>query len=100
MKWIEAKMKELGVLSHPDYVIAFMLDDVAMISVHIEKYNTVEQVREEKFVEDFFFNFELRGNCVLRRKRTLACAYCGRCKAVVCGAAPFLAKESKSRANS
>ncbi|XP_002734938.1 ubiquitin-like domain-containing CTD phosphatase 1 [Saccoglossus kowalevskii] len=42
MKWIDAKMKELGVSSHPDYKLAFMLDSGAMISVYTPKYGVVE----------------------------------------------------------
>ncbi|XP_073423966.1 ubiquitin-like domain-containing CTD phosphatase 1 [Dendrobates tinctorius] len=34
MKWIEAKMKELGVSTNANYKIAFMLDSAAMITVH------------------------------------------------------------------
>ncbi|CAG0887336.1 unnamed protein product [Cyprideis torosa] len=36
MKWIEEKMKVLGVATHPNYKVAFYLDDLAMISVHID----------------------------------------------------------------
>lgn len=42
MKWIEEKMKLLGVSSHPDYKIAFYLDSLAMISVHTPKYGVVQ----------------------------------------------------------
>lgn len=42
MKWIEIKMKELGVTSHLNYKITFMLDYMAMISVHTPKYGVVE----------------------------------------------------------
>ena len=41
MKWINEKMKLLGVSSHPDYKIAFHLDSLAMISVHTSKYGIV-----------------------------------------------------------
>ncbi|CAJ0968362.1 unnamed protein product [Ranitomeya imitator] len=34
MKWIEAKMKELGVSTNENYKITFMLDSAAMITVH------------------------------------------------------------------
>uniref|UniRef100_A0A673A118 Ubiquitin-like domain-containing CTD phosphatase 1 n=1 Tax=Sphaeramia orbicularis TaxID=375764 RepID=A0A673A118_9TELE len=34
MKWIDAKMKELGVTDNPNYKITFMLDSAAMITVH------------------------------------------------------------------
>ncbi|CAI9103798.1 OLC1v1002356C1 [Oldenlandia corymbosa var. corymbosa] len=33
MKWVELKMKELGVLNHPDYKITALLDHSAMITV-------------------------------------------------------------------
>lgn len=42
MKWVEVKMKELGVTSHPNYKISFMLDSLAMISVHTPKYGVIE----------------------------------------------------------
>ncbi|XP_056647963.1 ubiquitin-like domain-containing CTD phosphatase 1 [Diorhabda sublineata] len=42
MKWIEEKMKLLGVSSNPNYKIAFYLDSLAMISVHIPKYGVVD----------------------------------------------------------
>ncbi|CAI9733265.1 ubiquitin-like domain-containing CTD phosphatase 1 [Octopus vulgaris] len=42
MKWIEIKMKELGVTSHVNYRITFMLDYMAMISVHTPKYGVVK----------------------------------------------------------
>ncbi|CAD5116736.1 DgyrCDS5591 [Dimorphilus gyrociliatus] len=41
MKWIKAKMSELGVLNHPSYRITFMLDSLAMISVNCQKYGLV-----------------------------------------------------------
>lgn len=41
MKWINEKMKLLGVTSHPDYKIAFHLDSLAMISVQTPKYGVV-----------------------------------------------------------
>lgn len=42
MKWINEKMKLLGVTNHPDYKIAFHLDSLAMISVHTPKYGIVD----------------------------------------------------------
>ncbi|KAK9830125.1 hypothetical protein WJX72_009902 [[Myrmecia] bisecta] len=38
MKWVEVKMRELGVTTHPDYKISFMLDNRAMITVKTAKY--------------------------------------------------------------
>lgn len=42
MKWIEVKMKELGVTSNSNYKLCFMLDSSAMISVHTPKYGVIE----------------------------------------------------------
>ncbi|MCI4386314.1 hypothetical protein PGIGA_G00060920 [Pangasianodon gigas] len=42
MKWIDAKMKELGVSDNPNYKITFMLDSGAMITVHTPKRGVVE----------------------------------------------------------
>ncbi|CAL8078979.1 unnamed protein product [Orchesella dallaii] len=42
MKWIEEKMRLLGVSSNSAYKIAFHLDYLAMISVHTPKYGVVE----------------------------------------------------------
>ncbi|KAJ8952778.1 hypothetical protein NQ318_008095 [Aromia moschata] len=42
MKWIEEKMKLLGVHDHPNYKIAFYLDSLAMISVHTPKYGVMD----------------------------------------------------------
>ena len=36
MKWVEVKMKELGVLNNPNYKITALLDHLAMISVQSE----------------------------------------------------------------
>jgi len=41
MKWIQEKMKLLGVDSHPDYKIVFYLDYLAMITVQTQKYGLV-----------------------------------------------------------
>lgn len=42
MRWIEEKMKLLGVASHTDYKIWFYLDSNAMISVHTAKRGVIE----------------------------------------------------------
>lgn len=42
MKWIEEKMKLLGVSTHSDYKIMFYLDSLAMISVHTPKYGVID----------------------------------------------------------
>ncbi|KAL6614087.1 hypothetical protein ACP70R_036357 [Stipagrostis hirtigluma subsp. patula] len=36
MKWVELKMEQLGVLSHPEYKITALLDHLAMITVQSE----------------------------------------------------------------
>ena len=38
MKWVEVKMRELGVTTHSDYKITFMLDHRAMVTVQTERY--------------------------------------------------------------
>mmetsp|Transcript_14455 Transcript_14455/g.31326 ORF Transcript_14455/g.31326 Transcript_14455/m.31326 type:complete len:322 (-) Transcript_14455:948-1913(-) len=42
MKWVEVKMKELGVLGHPDYKVTCMLDHAAMVTVNTEKYGVFD----------------------------------------------------------
>uniref|UniRef100_UPI00358E3DA6 ubiquitin-like domain-containing CTD phosphatase 1 n=1 Tax=Myxine glutinosa TaxID=7769 RepID=UPI00358E3DA6 len=42
MKWIETKMKEIGVTTNPNYKVTFMLDSAAMITVFTAKYGIVE----------------------------------------------------------
>ncbi|XP_077992356.1 ubiquitin-like domain-containing CTD phosphatase 1 [Glandiceps talaboti] len=42
MKWIEAKMKEVGVTGNPNYKLTFILDSAAMITVFTQKYGVVE----------------------------------------------------------
>merc|ERR1712002_381372 len=42
MKWIKAKMEELHVLNNDNYKLCFMLDSLAMITVHTEKYGVVD----------------------------------------------------------
>ncbi|XP_032240517.2 ubiquitin-like domain-containing CTD phosphatase 1 [Nematostella vectensis] len=42
MKWIDAKMKELGVTDNPNYKICFHLDSSAMITVQAPKYGVIE----------------------------------------------------------
>ena len=46
MKWIEAKMEELGVLRNPSYKIAMLVDDGAMITVQDEEGHVVRLVRK------------------------------------------------------
>lgn len=42
MKWIEEKMRLLGVASNTNYKITFYLDSSAMISVHTPKYGVMD----------------------------------------------------------
>ncbi|XP_076806663.1 ubiquitin-like domain-containing CTD phosphatase 1 [Clavelina lepadiformis] len=42
MKWIEVKMKELGVTTNPNYKICFFMDHGAMITVHTPTYGVVD----------------------------------------------------------
>ena len=41
MKWIEVKMRELGVLGSPNFKIMQLVDHGAMITVQTEKYGDV-----------------------------------------------------------
>lgn len=38
MRWVEVKMRELGVSTHPSYKLLCMLDHMAMVTVKHEKY--------------------------------------------------------------
>eukprot|EP01102_Stenamoeba_stenopodia_P021975 TRINITY_DN8995_c0_g1_i1.p1 TRINITY_DN8995_c0_g1~~TRINITY_DN8995_c0_g1_i1.p1 ORF type:complete len:351 (+),score=96.42 TRINITY_DN8995_c0_g1_i1:44-1054(+) len=40
--WIQRKMAGLGVMSNPNYKIAFFLDRMAMITVHSQKYGVLD----------------------------------------------------------
>ncbi|KAL6779516.1 hypothetical protein ACKKBG_A12610 [Auxenochlorella protothecoides x Auxenochlorella symbiontica] len=42
MKWIEVKMRELGVSTHEQYKLTFMLDHMAMVTVHHEKHGVFD----------------------------------------------------------
>ncbi|XP_075263852.1 ubiquitin-like domain-containing CTD phosphatase 1 [Convolutriloba macropyga] len=42
MKWITAKMEELGVKNNPNYKIVAFLDSLAMITVETKKYGLIE----------------------------------------------------------
>ena len=48
MKWIKAKMEELGCTNNPSYKICFMLDSMAMITVHTPQYGVIE-VRADSY---------------------------------------------------
>lgn len=45
MKWIEEKMKLLGVTTNSNYKILGYLDYLAMISVHVPKYGLLDVIR-------------------------------------------------------
>ncbi|RUS83294.1 hypothetical protein EGW08_008916, partial [Elysia chlorotica] len=82
MKWIETKLKLLGVSNHTDYKICFYLDADAMISVHTPKYGVIEvkplgviwgkyeQWSEKNTImfDDIRRNFIMNPNCGLRIK--------------------------------
>ena len=38
MKWVEVKMRELGVSTNPSYKITCFLDHMAMVTVFTDKY--------------------------------------------------------------
>ena len=43
MKWIKAKMEELGVMANDNYKLCFMMDSLAMITVDTgPKYGVIE----------------------------------------------------------
>ena len=43
MKWIKAKMEELGVMNNPNYKLTFMVDSLAMITIDAgQKYGVIE----------------------------------------------------------
>ena len=42
MKWVEVKMRELGVLSHADYKLTCMLDHAAMVTVRTERHGVFD----------------------------------------------------------
>ena len=53
MKWIEVKMRELGVTNNPNYNITFFLDCSAMITVSTQKYGIVNVCH--RFISANFF---------------------------------------------
>lgn len=42
MKWIQVKMRQLGVTSNPNYKITFMLDSSSMICIHSPEYGFLD----------------------------------------------------------
>lgn len=41
MKWMNVKMRALGVLTHSDFKIAFMMDYKSMLTLHTERYGVL-----------------------------------------------------------
>ncbi|KXZ48009.1 hypothetical protein GPECTOR_31g373 [Gonium pectorale] len=41
-KWVEVKMKELGVLGNPSYGVVCLMDHTAMVTVHTDKYGVFD----------------------------------------------------------
>ena len=64
IKWIEAKMNEIGVSKHPDYKIAFYLDCAAMISVYTTEYGVLN-VKPLKVIWDKFPEFYSSKNTIM-----------------------------------
>lgn len=58
MKWIEEKMRLLGVSTHQDYKIMFYLDYLAMITVHTAKYGTIDVSSALFSSKDILINIE------------------------------------------
>ena len=50
MKWIVAKMQELGVTNNPNYKLTFMMDSLAMITVHSPKYGVINVSSNENVI--------------------------------------------------
>ncbi|PRW57513.1 Ubiquitin-like domain-containing CTD phosphatase [Chlorella sorokiniana] len=80
MKWVEVKMRELGVSTHPDYKLSFMLDHLAMITVQHPKYGLFDckplQFIWSKFPENYgphntIMLDDLRRNYVLNKQNGL-----------------------------
>lgn len=61
MKWIEAKMQELGTLRNPNYKIAMLVDDGAMITVQDAEGHVVRW--EETEIEWMMVTTHLSGQC-------------------------------------
>lgn len=75
MKWVEVKMRELGVLGADDWKVTCMLDHQAMLTVTTERYGTFDCkplqflwskfrcVRACLFFPQFFVMFGARAPC-------------------------------------
>lgn len=64
MKWIEAKMNEVGVSKHPDYKVTFYLDCGAMITVFTAEYGVVN-VKPLKVIWDKYPAFYSAKNTIM-----------------------------------
>ena len=50
MKWIDEKMKLLGVTTNTSYKITAQLDYLAMISVHVPKHGLLDVILKINYV--------------------------------------------------
>mmetsp|Transcript_19420 Transcript_19420/g.54299 ORF Transcript_19420/g.54299 Transcript_19420/m.54299 type:complete len:341 (+) Transcript_19420:134-1156(+) len=64
MKWIEVKMQELGMATHPDYKLMCYLDCTAMVTVNTEKYG-VFNCKPLAFIWEKFPEFYNEHNTVM-----------------------------------
>lgn len=80
MKWVEVKMRELGVLGNSNYSLTCMLDHKAMVTVFTEKYGLFDckplQFLWAKFPEHYnesntIMIDDLRRNYVLNKQQGL-----------------------------
>ena len=71
MKWIEVKMRELGVTGNPNYSISFMLESKAMISVFTEQYGVVGIVSKTLCNTTSFLTFYITLDVLFRKKAYL-----------------------------
>eukprot|EP00892_Ulva_mutabilis_P009467 jgi/Ulvmu1/6893/UM031_0099.1 len=80
MKWMNVKMKALGVLTHTDFKIAFMLDYKSMLTLHTERYGVFDckplQLLWSKFSEHYnadntIMLDDLRRNYIMNKQNGL-----------------------------
>ncbi|KAF5835203.1 hypothetical protein DUNSADRAFT_7746 [Dunaliella salina] len=64
MKWIEVKMQELGMATHPDYKLMCYLDCTSMVTVNTEKYG-VFNCKPLAFIWEKFPGFYNEHNTVM-----------------------------------
>jgi hypothetical protein len=58
MKWIKAKMEELGVSNHPQYKLCAMVDSLAMITVDTGSQYGVIEVTTTTFLLNCGYNYK------------------------------------------